>query len=464
VDNLPKYHQNKVARLQEEVRGFYDTKTQVKIFHGSTNSTRSQKMSSGQYVNVSDFDEIIEINTQENYAIVEANVSLDTLLKETLKYRLIPLVVSEFPGITIGGAVQGGAGESSSFRYGCLHNTCLEYELVTAQGAAVTASPHKNKDLFTAVPCSYGSIAILTCIKLKLMPSSKTVDIEYRRVDNYGEALQLIKTKTEARVEYVDAIMFSAKSGVVITGTFTEDINLPLKTFHKATDEWFYIHAEKVAKEHSVYHEATPITDYLFRYDRGAFWTGKYGYKIYHIPFNRFTRFWFSSLMKTRTLYRYLHGAGISQEFIIQDICLPYESVPSFLRYVDEKLQIHPLWLCPLKVDPQHNLSPTNIQSELVINVGIWGELKKDYQGFVAENKKMEHMLSKLGGRKVLYAHTYYSENEFWQNYDRKLYDDVRSKYEAPILFPDIYKKVVVTKQMKRSLLRGWLALVRSPY
>ncbi len=85
-------------------------------------------------VDVSNFDEIIEINTAKLYAVVEANVPLDKLVDASLKFGLIPLVVSEFPGITVGGAVQGGAGESSSFKWGCLHETCLEYEVVTASG------------------------------------------------------------------------------------------------------------------------------------------------------------------------------------------------------------------------------------------------------------------------------------------------------------------------------------------
>lgn len=461
MKNLSQAHKNKVARLQKDMRSFYTTKVQVRIFHGNTNSTRSSKSPSGQYADVSDFNQILEINLQEKYAVVEANVQLDTLLTATLKHGLMPLVVSEFPGITVGGAVQGGAGESSSFRYGCLHNTCLEYELVTAQGEVVEASQQNNADLFSAAPCSYGSIAILTAIKLRLMPTTSKLKVEYRRVASSAEALYLIEQQVKTTVEFIDAIMFSPTLGVVVTGNFTDGTYLPQKTFHKVTDEWFYIHAQQIVNMYATYHEAIPIRDYLFRYDRGAFWVGKYGYQLYHVPFNRFTRLWFASLMKTRTLYRYLHGASLSQELIIQDICLPYSSTLPFLQYLDKNVHIYPLWLCPLTVDSQHSLSPTNLQTELVMNVGLWGPFKKGYERFVAVNRDIEQAITQLGGRKVLYAHTYYAEQEFWQNYNKQAYDDIRSKYKASVTFPDIFSKVAVTKQIKRSLLRGWWALLR---
>jgi FAD/FMN-containing dehydrogenase len=41
---------------------------------------------------------------------------MDKLVKATLKYGLVPPVVTEFPGITVGGAIQGAAAETSSFR------------------------------------------------------------------------------------------------------------------------------------------------------------------------------------------------------------------------------------------------------------------------------------------------------------------------------------------------------------
>ena len=63
------------------------------------------------------------------------------LVAATLRHGLVPIVVPELKTITIGGAVAGCSIESMSFRYGGFHDTCLEYEVITAtrRGADVHA-------------------------------------------------------------------------------------------------------------------------------------------------------------------------------------------------------------------------------------------------------------------------------------------------------------------------------------
>ena len=120
-----KDHIIKLEALQQEVRRFYDTRTKIRVYHGSTNSTRNVAIDKQKIVDISGFNEILEINVEDQYAIVEANVMLDKLVDATLELGLLPIVVSEFPGISVGGAIQGGAGESSSFRWGCFHEICI---------------------------------------------------------------------------------------------------------------------------------------------------------------------------------------------------------------------------------------------------------------------------------------------------------------------------------------------------
>src|SRR5207248_4707989 len=56
---------------------------------------------------ISNFNDVLEVNTEDMYALVEPSVSMDRLVKATLEYGLLPPVVMEFPGITAGGAVNG---------------------------------------------------------------------------------------------------------------------------------------------------------------------------------------------------------------------------------------------------------------------------------------------------------------------------------------------------------------------
>lgn len=54
---------------------------------------------------------------------------------------------------------------------------------------------------------------------------------------------------------------------------------------------------------------------------------------------------------------------------------------------------------------------------------------------------------------KWLYAHAYYTEEEFWSIYDRKDHNELRAKYHADRL-SNVYDKVHTPIEDKRSLER----------
>lgn len=456
-------HAVKVQTVIEQVKGFGARQEKVRIYHGSTNSTRPFGSGPKHYVDTSQLGQVLEINTAEQYAVVEPNVPLDRLVDATMAHGLVPPMVAEFPGITVGGAIQGGSGESSSFRWGGFHDTCLEYEIVLGNGELVTASRTERADLFWGMSCAYGSLGVLTRVKIRLVPATKYVHVRYERTRSHAEAVRAVQAAAASNVDFVDGILFSPEHGAVITGTYTNERTLSVARFRRASDEWFYIHAETVSRTHAAYEDLVPLRDYLFRYDRGGFWVAKYGFQ--HVPFNRFTRFLFAGFFKTRTLYKLLQGSNYAYKYLVQDICLPEDKVVSFLEFARRNYHIYPLWLCPLKVAGSDKLSPNALDTKLVINVGIWGPMKPGKGSFVERNRQLEAKVRKLGGRKVLYAHSYYTEEEFWQVYDKSSYERLRRKYHAGVIFPDVYAKTATKPPaFQPSKRRGLLALLWSPY
>ncbi|MFI5142125.1 MAG: hypothetical protein ACHQII_07195, partial [Bacteroidia bacterium] len=147
-------------------------------------------------------------------------------------------------------------------------------------------------------------------------------------------------------------------------------------------------------------------------------------------------------------LYLTLNELNISQNLLIQDIDIAQENTIEFLKFVDKEYHIYPIWICPIKPDVHVNFSSFLIKTELVMNVGIWGELKKDEQ-FYQANRKMEKMVEQLSGRKMLYAHAYYPKEEFWSIYDEQWYESLRNKYYAQNTFPNIFDKVIVSEEYK---------------
>lgn len=462
MTEIKQQHFVDVKNIQEQMKSFFARKQKVKIYHGSTNSTRAQKFEKDKFVDVSQLDRVIEINTNEQYILVEPNVPMDKLVEATLKSCLVPPVVMEFPGITVGGGIQGGAGESSSFKYGLFHDTCLEYKMVLGNGELITASPTQNSDLFYGTACSYGSLGIITLVKLRLIPSKDFVHLKYHLVKSFDEAVNLTEKKVGEAINFVDGIIFAKNRGVIMTGDFTDKSELPITNFSKKTDEWFYIHADKISKRHETYEEIIPIRDYLFRYDKGAFWMGYYVFSYFKIPFTKFTRYLLERISKTRTLYRLAHATNVLQEYFVQDLSMPRESVLKFMQFVDDELNIYPLWLCPLRPGKDDKFSPNTIKTDLVINIGIWGRVKGGYDNFIRANRNVENKVWELGGRKVLYAHAYYPRDEFWKIYDYIWYSVLRKKYFANSGFLDIYDKTKVSEKYKSSIFIGILKALRS--
>src|SRR5665647_65447 len=92
------------------------------------------KKHSDEKLDISGLDEIIQVDTERRICIAEPGVTFTKVVDATIKHGLVPVVVPELKTITIGGAVAGCSIESMSFVHGGFHDTCLEYEVITATG------------------------------------------------------------------------------------------------------------------------------------------------------------------------------------------------------------------------------------------------------------------------------------------------------------------------------------------
>ncbi|KAI9727403.1 MAG: hypothetical protein M1834_008409 [Cirrosporium novae-zelandiae] len=446
-------HERVVEYLSAQIAKLYEQKKPFRIYHGSTNSTRQllKKNKGKEMVDISSLKNVLDVNTETRTAIVEPNVPMDALVTATLKCDLVPLVVPEFPGITVGGAFSGTAAESSSFKHGFFDNSVYNIEIILADGTIEKASPLQNPDLFYGAAGSFGTLGVITLLKIKLRPAKKYVKLTYTPFTDIPSVISALNTlmSAESQYDYIDAIVFSPMRSILVLGRLTSKASHPLVKFHRASDPWFYIHASRT-KSKTPTTFIVPLTSYLFRYDRGAFWMGSYSQKFSPcLPFNAFTRFLLNPLMRTRNLYKALHASGRSAEkFLIQDLTLPSESAQAFIDWLDPNLGIYPLWLCPIASDthaPMHAF-PTN--PPFLLNVGVWGLLPRSTlmsthapSPAVKHNRVLEAKVKQLGGKKWLYAKTYYDESEFWDIYDRGGYEALRRKWRAGGL-ENVWEKV----------------------
>lgn len=356
------------------------------------------------------------------------------------------------------GGFAGTAGESSSFKYGIFDCTINRIEIVLANGDVVNASSTERPDLLSGAAGSCGTFGVITLLEIQLIEATKYVELTYHPVTSISETVQKCKDETKnSSIDYLDGIIFSKSSSVIMTGRLTNNTsaNGPQR-FTRAYDPWFYIHAKKCIRSNKPYTETIPLVDYLFRYDRGGFWGGAHAFKYFLTPFNRITRFLLDHFMHTRVMYHALHESGIADMTIIQDLGIPISKAESFISFIDSTFNFYPLWLCPIRPSQQlaSQNSPQNqlfsmsqavdeSSDEFLLNVGVWGMGSTNREEFISQNRAIEQKVTELSGLKCLYAHAYYTEDEFWNIYDRKSYEALREKYHASTL-PTIYEKVRV--------------------
>ncbi|KAL5600952.1 hypothetical protein BROUX41_005786 [Berkeleyomyces rouxiae] len=441
-------HDAAVRKVAASIAKFHVQGQKYRVFHGSSNSTRPPH--TGNYVDISSLNHVLHIDKAKKTITVEPNVGMDGLVKATIAQGLIPPIVMEFPGITIGGSFAGSSGESSSWKYRSLDDMVVEIEVVLGNGDIVIASPTENADLFHGIGGSLGTLGVLTKLTVCLIPATKYVRLAYHHYDSIEATVAAVKEATnDLSNDYIDGIMHASDHGVVMIGKGMD--NLPpgskMKTFSKPWDNWFFLHSESLPRK-EITVDYIPLAEYLFRYDRGSFWMGKHALEYWgFVPFNRLTRAVFDDFLHTRPLYRALQSTNSSSLTIVQDVSFPYDTVCNFMHYVAEDFKIFPMWLCPLPAVPGPTFHPHTTDSDgnsiPMLNVGVWGMGPKDMYECAQRNRDLEMKVVELRGRKVLYAHAYYTEEEFWKIYGKDWYEGLRKKYSATSL-PTVYDKVKV--------------------
>ena len=301
---------------------------------------------------------MLEVNQEKHVAVVEPNVPMDQLVESTLKHGLVPLVVMEFSGITVGGGFSGTSGESSSFRHGFFDATVNWIEIILPNGTIQRADKDNDPDLFWGAASAFGTLGVVTLLEVQLQPTKPFVELKYYPYSNMKEAMAAFKEFIQdSETEYLDGVVYSREHILVCVGRLTD--SAPEKTsitqFTRAKDEWFYVHAAQRGFGSSVpTSDYVPLFDYLFRYDRGGFWVGAYAIRYFLLPFYWIIRYLMDWMMHTRVLYHVLHASGHSRFFLIQDVAVPFTAAAEFLDWLGESQNFgcYPIWLCPFKNSP----------------------------------------------------------------------------------------------------------------
>lgn len=476
-------HSRKIEQLQQQITQ-KNASSPFALRYQSNNSNTTRAKTYKDTCHKLDFrslNRVIQIDPERRIAIVEPRVTMEELAKATLPYGLVAAVVPEFKNITVGGAIMGGAAESSSHRWGIFSDACNAFEILCGDGSVIRATPYEHQDVFYGIPGSYGSLGALVLAEIKLVPAKEFVHLKYHFFSEPSEAIERIKKLTHAHEapDFLDGMVFSKDLAVVVEGNMTSQVDLPQFSQASLSSKWYYQHAENMASK-TTYEEKMTLQDYLFRYDQGAFWMGAYLFrwaffssfitqgllgwkKKPYQQFNEaqveklhkirspslFSRAFSYPLMSSKQLWTLLHKAEdwVLSKVIVQDFCMPESTVNDLLYELLDSPGIFPLWICPIKGTkaPQvfaPHLIPKEEQGSHFINIGVYG-MPATCKPIKELTAHLEQRVNFYQGRKVLYSESCYTEDEFWKIYSREIYEKLRAKTSAEKVWHDITDKVL---------------------
>jgi len=392
---------------------------------------------------------VIEINTKEGWLDAGAMIPYDELVEATLKQGIMPCVVPQLKSITIGGAVAGIGIESSSFRYGLVHETVLELDVALASGDLITCTPdNEHSDLFFGFPNSYGTLGYATRIRCRTIPIKPYITLNHEKFSAPGKFLTAISKAVKNDADFVDGVVFGQEEFVLTTARFVDTVD---KTSDYTDRNIYYRSVRSGGNDH------LSTTDYIWRWDTDWFWCSKnLGAQNQVIRRllgkNRLNSRFYSRVMRWNSRWRLLEAlerlTKTRRESVIQDVDIPIQHADDFLDFLHGEIGITPIWVCPVKRCPSSkNAFPLfEMQPDIVyINFGFWDVLRfRDRHPAGYFNRKIETRVEALSGLKSLYSTSWYTKPKFWELYGGDQYHALKAKYDPEHRFPSLYEKCVI--------------------
>jgi len=394
----------------------------------------SDKRHSDEKIDLSDLNEILYINTEKRICIAEPGVTFIDLVTATMKYGLVPIIVPELKTITIGGAVAGCSIESMSYQYGGFHDTCLEYEIVTAKGDVLICTPgNKNNLLFQMVHGTFGTLGIISKLKFKLIPAKPYVKVTYEKYNNIEDYKSAIWGHYENKdVDFMDGIIHSPTEYVLSVANFVDDAP------YTHNYDWMRIYYLSTKKRKEDYLK-TP--DYFFRYDKGVTNVNPKSF-LGRLFFGKFT----NSTMTLKLVEKFRWLIPSDKIPVTVDVFIPFSKVSNFMEWYKKEVNHFPLWCVPYKLVRGYEWVSADflrkIKDELILDLAIYGMKKKGDKNYY---KIIEDELMNIGGIKTLISSNYYSESDFWKIWNKENYDKVKRKTDPNNIFRDLYTKTCRT-------------------
>ena len=305
------------------------------------------------------------------------------------------------------------------------------------------------------------------------MPFVELRHVRFGDVGKLSDALSLIAQEKEyegERVDYVDGVVFSLEESYVVLGKGT-DAPGPVSDYTR--DKSYY---RSIQHPDGILRDRLTIRDYLWRWDIDWFWCNR----AFGAQNPTVRALWPRDLLRSSFYWKIIgwdrkfdladrieaRAGRPARERVVQDIEVTPQHLPEFLTWFFSSCDIQPVWLCPIRLaDGVESLTGTTdvldsagaathpwplyplTPGDTWVNVGFWSSVPVDLLGADAPegafNRKIEEIVSGLGGHKSLYSEAFYSPEKFAELYGGDLPQKLKDVYDPDGRFPGLYEKTV---------------------
>ncbi len=247
--------------------------------------------------------------------------------------------------------------ETNCHRYGLIQETVEAYEVITADGSLVRATRTENADLFYALPWSWGTIAFLVAVELKIIPVKPYMHIKYipcHSQEEYCKKMQELSVADDTP-GFLEATVYAKDKAVIMCGEFAEvstreqrgKIN-PINRWYKP---WYYKHVEKCL-ESGPFDEYIPLRHYYHRYTRSIFWELRELIPFGNHPVYRYLLGWLGA--PKVSFLKFTMNKGVRRKLIykhvVQDIIIPISVMSEAIDLFHDLFEIYPLLVFPIRI------------------------------------------------------------------------------------------------------------------
>ncbi|RKH14554.1 FAD-binding oxidoreductase [Corallococcus sp. CA053C] len=424
-------HEAKVERIARQLR----TRTGTRPVSFRKKSPphqvpkRNDKRRTDEKIDLGDLDQILEIDPVGMTCTAEPAVTFDEVVQATLRHGLAPIIVPEHKTITLGGAVAGCSIESMSFRHGGFHDTCLEYEIITAKGEVLHCSPQHHPLVFQMIHGSFGTLGVLSKLRFKLVRVAPYVHVTYETYATLEAFQQGIWRHFNAQdVDYLDGQIFSPTKHVLCVGRFVE--RAPAVSRY----DWLKAYCESIPR---LSEDSLTTYDYLFRYNRG----------VTHVkPKSFIGRALFGKLVHSdsvlRAANRFHRFLPEKNPNVIVDVFVPFSRTAEFMDWYHREMHFYPVWCVPFRRMRDYEwLTPRwwgGVHDPLFLDLAVYGLPQPEGRNLY---KEFEDELQRVNGTKTLISYNYYDEETFWSLWNKETYQAVKQRTDPDNLFRDLYTK-----------------------